>query len=333
MQPYSNDWDETFQYLSREILAPEVIAADLQQQVPTPPASDILSPYPTECATVVSVSTAFFPGAELGQSHTPDLILHTSDSVFFYVHSTALLQFSSNSFNSLIPLYPITPTSEDGTHTAIIVPEDSHVLNIVLHLLYMIPCSHFCPSIDVISKAISALKRYGVSLTSFATPDACLYNLILSRAPLHPIELYAISAEHDLHDLAVAISPHLMSFNLASLTDEIATQIGPTYLKRLFFLHLGRNEALKRLLFIPPALHGPTLQCDFTEQRKLTRAWALAAAYLAWDARPDLSTSTISSALGSLQEHLSCQLCRNNLRQRVKQTIVEWSNVKVTTFP
>lgn len=189
----------------------------------------------------------------------------------------------------------MSPTSEDGSHPAIIVPEDSHVLNIVLHLLYMIPCSQFCPSVDVISKAIGALKRYGVSIKSFATPDTCLYNLILSRAPLHPIELYAIAAEYDLHDLAVAISPHLMSFNLATLTDEVVTQIGAMYLKRLFFLHLGRNEALKRLLFTPPALHGPTPQCDFIEQKKLTRAWALAAAYLAWDARPGLSRHEVQS--------------------------------------
>ena len=301
--------------------------------------------------TVVSVSTTFYPGADLGQSHSQDMTLHSSDSVFFYVHSTALLQFSTNSFNSIIPPYPVSPTSDDGSQPAISMPEDSHVLNIVLHLLYAIPCSHFCPSIDIISKVVTALKRYGVVMTSFATPDTCLYDLILSRAPLHPIELYAISAEHGLHDLAVAISPHLMSFKLATLTDEIVTQIGPTYLKRLFFLHLGRNEALKRLLFTAPTLHGPTPQCDFKEQKKLTRAWALAAAYLAWDARPglsrrrvslkrmaihspcyrlsDLSTSAINSALGTLQDHLSCQLCQNSLKHRVKQIVVEWSNVKV----
>jgi len=86
-----------------------------------------------------------------------------------------------------------------------------------------------------------------------------------------------------------------MSFDLSTLTDEIVTQIGPIYLKRLFFLLLGRNEALKRLMSIPPALHGPTPQCDFTEQKKLTRAWALAAAYLAWDARPGLSHNVVLS--------------------------------------
>jgi hypothetical protein len=37
MESFSSDWDETFEYLSREILASEVIETDLQQQVPTPP--------------------------------------------------------------------------------------------------------------------------------------------------------------------------------------------------------------------------------------------------------------------------------------------------------
>lgn len=326
MQSCPNDWDETFRYLSREMFAPEPI----ETQVPTPPASDILSPCPKEGTTLVSVSTTFFPGAGLGQPRPSDMTLHTSDSVFFYVHSTALLKFSKNSFNSLVQPYPISPTSDDGTHTATIVPEDSHVLNIVLHLLYMIPCIDYCPSPEVISKAVSALKRYGVSITPFAAPGTCLYDLILSRAPLHPLELYALVAENDLHDLAVAISPHLMSLNLSTLTDEVVTRIGPTYLKRLFFLHLGRNEALKRLLFTPPRLHGPTPQCDFVEQRKLTRAWALAAAYIVWDIRPDLSIGTLSSVLSSLNQYINCQECQENLKFRVKQIIVEWSNVKRT---
>jgi len=44
----------------------------------------------------------------------------------------------------------------------------------------------------------------------------------------------------------------------------------------------------------------------------------------------DLSTSAINSALGTLQDHLTCQLCQNSLKQRVKQIVVEWSNVKAS---
>ena len=137
--------------------------------------------------TVVSVSTTFLPGADLGQPLPPDLILHNSDSVFFYVHGSALLNFSNNSFNSLIPQYPISPTSDDGILPEVVVPEDSHVFNVVLHLLYIITCTHFCPPVDVISKVVSALKRYGVLIKRLAAPDTCLYDLIMSRAPLYPI--------------------------------------------------------------------------------------------------------------------------------------------------
>ena len=304
------DWDEAFLSLSREIFAPELTAVEPHQQNLTPPVrfhppryhpginftfASFPSPQASDThslveqdTTVISVSTTFFPGAELGQPCPPDLILYSSDSVFFYVHSSVLVKFSKNSFNSLLPSYPVSPTSDDGAHLTITVQEDSHVLNIILRLFYMIPCVNLCPSVDVISKVISSLKRHGVTIKSFAAVDTCLYDLILSRAPLHPIELYSIAAENGLDELAVAVSPHLMSFNLATLTDRMATQMGPSYLRRLFFLHLGRNEALKRLLFTPPVLHGPSPQCDFTEQRKLTRAWALAAAYLAWDGRPGL---------------------------------------------
>jgi hypothetical protein len=147
-------------------------------------------------------------------------------------------------------------------------------------------CAQFSPSIDCITEAVDSLKAYGHPMQTYIAPNMPLYNLILSRSPLYPIELYALAAENDLSELAVAISSHLLAFNLSNLTDGLASKIGPIYLKRLFFLHLGRNDALKRLLLSPPALHGPTADCDFTQQKKLTRAWALATAYLAWDARP-----------------------------------------------
>ena len=38
-----------------------------------------------DCGTIVSVSTTFFPGANLGPL-PPDLIFLSSDTVFFYVH-------------------------------------------------------------------------------------------------------------------------------------------------------------------------------------------------------------------------------------------------------
>ena len=68
---------------------------------------------------------------------------------------------------------------------------------------------------------------------------------------------YALAASHDLYSLAVPISSHLLSYPLHMLTDELAEKIGPVYLKRLFFLHLGRLDALRRLLLPPPHPHFP----------------------------------------------------------------------------
>ena len=151
-------------------------------------------------------------------------------------------------------------------------------------------CAHYAPSFFALESAVTALKTYGVPLHDRIANSTHLYTLLVSHAPLCPLELYALAASHNLGDLAAATSSHLLSFSLPSLTDEMAERIGPVYVKRLFFLHFGRAEALKRLLLSPPHPHAPTPWCDFTEQKRLTRAWALASAYLAWDARPGQST-------------------------------------------
>lgn len=39
--------------------------------------------------------------------------------------------------------------------------------------------------------------------------------------------------------------------------------------------------------------------------------------------------SAMESALCPLGEHLSCQVCKQNLSERVKQLVVQWSVVKV----
>jgi len=190
--------------------------------------------------------------------------------------------------------------------------------------------SQFIPSLDTLSASLDALIKYGIPLQRYVVPAAPLYSLLLSQAPLQPIGYYALAASHSLEDLVVAISPHLLSFSLPSLTDELANQIGPLYLKRLFFLHFGRMEALKALQLHPPRMHAVTATCDSVQQRKLTRAWALASAHLVWDARPNLSTSLLQTALRPLENELTCELCKQALRDRIMLLVAEWSAVKRT---
>ncbi|KAI0711068.1 hypothetical protein C8T65DRAFT_695507 [Cerioporus squamosus] len=329
----------------------------LPGQVVTPPVSNFAQSAPLDCSqypapqesetssppelqdgvpadhvpgnTIVSVSTTFHPAAAL-LPIPPDLILLSSDGVFFYVHTTQVLSMSRNRFGNLVPPTPAKTKLIDDLGPVIALPENATVLNVVLHAMYELSCAHYRPAIDTLVAAVDAMADYGLSPKQHIAPSSPLYSLILSQAPMQPIVAYALAAAHDLYDLAVPVSSHLLSFALHSLTDELALRIGPVYMKRLFFLHLGRLDALKRLLLPPPHPHPPTQRCDFTEQKKLTRAWALASAYLAWDARPDLSTSAMESALCPLADHLSCDVCKRSLADRVKQLIVQWSVVKVS---
>jgi hypothetical protein len=198
------------------------------------------------------------------------------------VHANVLLSASQTAFNHLLPAESLTEDAE----AIVPVPESSEVLNILLHTIYNMTCSHYAPSLPSIAVTIKTLKSYGIPLSIYIAPPTPLFALLLSHAPAAPLEVYSLAAEHDLEHIAIAASPHLLSFPLPTLTDEMAEQMGPVYLKKLFFLHLGRSDALKRLLLPPPHPHPPTADCDFTEQKKLTRAWALASAYLAWDTRP-----------------------------------------------
>ncbi|EMD40889.1 hypothetical protein CERSUDRAFT_111470 [Gelatoporia subvermispora B] len=334
------EWESVLQFVSEPLDLPSPMEEKLvseraampsnpASQIPTPPASDQGSPIldQPENNTIVSVSTTFYPGANHNPL-PPDLILLSSDGVFFYVHTHQILGSSDNGFNGLLPAKP--SKLKDDLGPVVPLDEPAAVVNVMLHTIYNLSCAHYSPAVDTLIAGVNALAKYGVSPKAYIVPSTPLYSLILSQAPIAPIELYALAGKYDIYELAVPISSHLLAFSLPSLTDELSECMGPVYLRRLFFLHLGRIDALKRLLLPPPHPHPATPTCDFTEQKKLTRAWALASAYLAWDARPDLSTSAMESALCPLAEHLSCEVCQNSLNERIKQLIIQWSVVKRT---
>jgi hypothetical protein len=168
------------------------------------------------------------------------------------------------------------------------VPDSSAVFNVVLHTLYGTSSAHNSPSFDTLTTAVDRMPFYDIDPKDYITRQTPLYQLLLSHAPLYPLQLYSLAGRHELEDLAVASSSHLLSFPISSLRDEMAMQMGATYLKRLFCLHFNRVNALKQILLAPPHPHPPTNECDFGQQKALTRAWALVSAHLAWDARPGM---------------------------------------------
>jgi hypothetical protein len=223
----------------------------------------------------VPIATAFLPNAGHDRCE-PNLVLVSADGVHFYTHSHRLLVASENAFAHHLP----------SNAPSLSLPETAPVLNLVLHAIYSLPCAQFAPSFDQLTAAVASATRYGVPAHSLLAPDAPITKALLALTPLHPLDIYILAAEHDAYHLAKAASSYLLSFPLHTLTDEDAARMGGVYVKRLFFLHLGRVEALKRLLVNPPQAHAPALRCSFEEQKGLTRAWALAAAYLSWEAKP-----------------------------------------------
>ncbi|KIY51625.1 hypothetical protein FISHEDRAFT_64148 [Fistulina hepatica ATCC 64428] len=298
-----------------------------QAQQPTPPHSVDGSPLVDEngqLTTLVSVSTEFFPGAR-HNGLDPDVVLLATDSVFFYVHSQILLEASDNQFRQMLPV----PSSRNGQPFVMHVSDSSAILNIILHTIYDLSVAHYSPSFETLSSAIGRFPVYGISPKTRIIPSSPLFALLMSHAPLRPMDVYSLAATYDMFDLAQATSAHLLSLSLSTITDEVAEQMGAVYLKRLFFLHFGRAEALKRALTQPPHPHPPTRTCDFAEQKRLTRAWTLATAYLAWDSRPDLSPTTIESSLHPLADLLTCEDCRRSMLERTKALLVQWSLVKI----
>ena len=163
---------------------------------------------------------------------------------------------------------------------------DADILNLLLHTVYGMAADPFGPSLVTIKTVIEIMPIYGYSPGAFLAPSTTLYSLVVSHAPASPLECYILAASLDLMDLAVAVSPYLPKISPSEITDKEAEEMGPLYLKRLFFLHLGRNEALKRLLSVPPDSHSATPVCGTVDQDKLRRSWMLAVASLTWDPQP-----------------------------------------------
>ncbi|KAH9945676.1 hypothetical protein B0H21DRAFT_744184 [Amylocystis lapponica] len=276
----------------------------------------------------VCVSTTFHPGAQT-DALVPDLNLVSCDSVFFHVHRYRILGVSDNAFNGLLSSMSHNP-QEGGLLPLLILPESSPVLNVILHTIYGLSCAQFTPSFDTVSDALDALSTYGVALQAYTAPHAPLFPVFMAHAPTRPIDTYALAAAHDLLPLAAAASAHLLAYPLPTLSDALAARIGARYLKRLFFLHFGRTEALKGLLLHPPRAHTPVPGCDTVQQHTLTRAWALASAHIVWDARPNLSTSLMEAVLRPVEKELACAQCKDALHARILQLVAEWSSVKRT---
>lgn len=188
----------------------------------------------------------------------------------FYIHSGTVARTQPNAFRRLTGL----PLTDAGCRDRIIkVDETSSVLAVMLHGLYNTPCAPV-PSFESIVTAVDKMRMYEISPAVQLTPGSHLYNLVLSFAPIKPLEVYALAALHRLDNMAVEASSHLISYPLSAITDGMAARIGTFYLLRLFQWRLQRTAELKRIILRPPFPHLPTRECPFEKQKVLTQIWA-----------------------------------------------------------
>ncbi|KAH7928415.1 hypothetical protein BV22DRAFT_1126554 [Leucogyrophana mollusca] len=316
-----------------EAPAPQLTIPTTSSSRPAPPVFRVSSSESSTAPPEIGYNSTFlvstgFPPVSTNSIHPPDLILLSLDSVFFHVHRSVLQAASEHAFH--ISYSSLPPPSSGPAQSVITIPESSMTLNIILHTIYGLSCAHYLPSCDAISIAVAALAANDISVNSFMTPSTPLGALLLVHAPLHPLDAYTLAAKYDLYDLAVLVSTHLLSLNLSCITDEIAEQMGSQYLKRLFLLHYERVEGLKRIIMPPPHPHPPTPTCTSTDQGQVASAWTLAMAYLIWTSRVDLTTITIKSIIGPIENQIQCPVCRNALKTRMQTLVMQWNTIRRT---
>jgi hypothetical protein len=263
------------------------------------PHAATLIPEADESSLSISISSTFFAGA--GHDPCPtDVILLTTDSVYFYVHSSRLLQHSNNSFGGLLA----------DLSTPLPIAETSEVANLAFHALYGLDPSSYVPNLSLLLRAFSMLTLYGIDPSVALVPNGPFYNAVVGLGARFPLQTYSLAAKFSLEVLAVEVSKHLLTTPLHAITDDTAQAMGATYLRRLVFLHLGRTERLKELMTQLPSVHEPSTDCSENEQKRLQQEWRALALALSWSADPAMTSSQLYQAFFPLtQKKNLCPKC------------------------
>lgn len=169
----------------------------------------------------VTVSSVFFPGSH---NLTSDRTIVSSDSVLFYVNSQAILKTTPEAFKGFLG----SPLNDEQFEGKIVnIQETSSVLNIILHEMYGISCAKCSPTLDNLAAAVRQMTLCGMNpkdhIYNSESSTSPLFDMLLSQAPLQPIEVYTLAAQFDIHELAVKCSSHLLSYRLSELSDGLVT--------------------------------------------------------------------------------------------------------------
>ncbi|CAL1715460.1 unnamed protein product [Somion occarium] len=267
-------------------------------------------------------SPAFHPTANL-DSYPSDIVVTSSDRIAFYVHSRRILSVSTNHFASLL----IQPLPIGGKLKVFLLGEDSQVLNVVFHTIYLKPFGQ-SPSPVAVFVAIDAFNKYGIPVDQYIRPNTPLFPPLLAHAANDPLNVYAVAGQYNLYELAAAASAHLLALDPEDVTDEHAVRMGPIYLKRLLLLRPARKRLLEELLLQGPSEHPPTPQCGVDNQRRTGRQWDLMITNLLSGPTPNLPSATIQATLSPIGNHIGCRDCKAALDERIQQIVTNWEKAR-----
>ncbi|EJD46964.1 hypothetical protein AURDEDRAFT_164025 [Auricularia subglabra TFB-10046 SS5] len=244
--------------------------------------------------------------------------------MLFYVHSEMLSLASTNAFGGIID--PVTSPT-----VYIPMGDLSDVLHVVLSTAYHLDIPPQFHAWTTLAHAVSSM------LTCYAqnapVPGDALFVALLAHVhrPGGPQDVYALAGQFDIEPLAIASSEHLLSIFLPEASAAWSMQVGAVYMKRLYFLQLGRIEALKRIVLKKPVMHAPEVACGQREmQRDVLGPWTLAIAQLIIDARPDVPGASIEAKLNPIAYRASCAHCGEAIRRCISAIAQEWAAVKKT---
>lgn len=138
------------------------------------------------------------------ESHTPDVILRSSDNVDFYVMKTFLAFSSPDVFGAMFTL-PQTQhdiPSPSGLHI-VPVTEDSKALRILLLYCYPLDLQDEANDVGDIARAVSAAHKYTMDFTAKRIEKGFLSKALslLDRNPLH---IYALACRYGFEELGRA---------------------------------------------------------------------------------------------------------------------------------
>ncbi|KAG8850155.1 hypothetical protein FRB96_000530 [Tulasnella sp. 330] len=271
----------------------------------------------------IQISSTFHPSAIFpsSQGEAANIIIMSSDGVFFYCCQTVLKRQSRNSFHELLPTNSdvasfVPPSDAAGIRAApfpvIEVQEISQVLNIVLHIVYNLSSASYGPELDTLTQALASLPRYGLATPSPAE-GSDFWTLVLRFAPMYPFRVYSIAAAHGEDSVCIVASEYTLQRRLIDMTEDEAFLMGGVRLWQLTQLHLGRTEALKQIIFDPPRTHFASASCSVDSQAALALSWGrMATRLIARSAPHSTSVEALMNGFGSALQEMcgSLQLLR-----------------------